>query len=82
MLGYPQLQSFAASPARISKIIRLNGRDIYRTTTVTRAVYVFRSSEQLGDSGGPLIDLKGRVLGVDCGSAVNDPATGFALTAR
>jgi S1-C subfamily serine protease len=34
-----------------------------------------------GDSGGPLIDLDGRVLGVVFGAAVDDPDTGFVLTA-
>src|ERR1700682_4375901 len=82
MLGYPQLQSFAATPARIAEMIRLNGPDIYGTTTVIREVYTFKSIEEVGDSGGPLIDVNGRVLGVDFGSAGNDPNTGFALTAR
>jgi len=82
MLGYPQWQSFATTPARIAEMIRLNGPDIYRTTTVIREVYVFKSSEQVGDSGGPLIDRNGHVLGVEFGSAGNDPNTGFALTAR
>jgi S1-C subfamily serine protease len=35
-----------------------------------------------GDSGGPLIGLDGRVLGVVFGAAVDDPETGFVLTAK
>lgn len=31
--------------------------------------------------GGPLIDLNGQVLGVVFGAAVDDPDTGFVLTA-
>ena len=35
-----------------------------------------------GNSGGPLIDRDGRVLGVVFGAAVDDADTGFVLTAN
>ena len=35
-----------------------------------------------GDSGGPLLDLNGQVLGVVFGAAVDNPDTGFVLTAK
>ncbi|GFG55943.1 hypothetical protein MMUR_65740 [Mycolicibacterium murale] len=35
-----------------------------------------------GNSGGPLIDGQGRVLGVVFGAAVDDTDTGFVLTAK
>jgi S1-C subfamily serine protease len=82
VLGYPGGGSFAATPARIREIIELNGPDIYRTTTVTREVYTIRGTVRQGNSGGPLIDLNGRVLGVVFGAAVDDADTGFVLTAR
>ena len=37
---------------------------------------------EVGDSGGPIIDLDGKALGVAFGAAVEDPDTGFVLTAR
>jgi S1-C subfamily serine protease len=49
---------------------------------VTREVYTIRGTVKQGDSGGPLIDLNGQVLGVVFGAAVDDPETGFVLTAR
>jgi len=82
VLGYPGGGSFVATPARIREFIELNGPDIYRTTTVTREVYTIRGTVRQGDSGGPLIDLYGRVLGVVFGAAVDDPETGFVLTAN
>jgi S1-C subfamily serine protease len=82
VLGYPGGGSFVATPARIREVIELNGPDIYRTTTVTREVYTIRGTVRQGDSGGPLIDLDGRVLGVVFGAAVDDPDTGFVLTAK
>ncbi len=35
-----------------------------------------------GNSGGPLIDRNGKVLGVVFGAAVDDDDTGFVLTAN
>ena len=82
MLGYPGGGPFVATPARIRDIIQLNGPDIYRTTTVKREVYTIRGTVRQGDSGGPMIDLSGNVLGVVFGAAVDDPDTGFVLTAN
>jgi S1-C subfamily serine protease len=81
VLGYPGGGPFVVTPARIREIIDLSGPDIYRSTTVTREVYTIRGNVLQGDSGGPLIDLNGRVLGVVFGAAVDDPETGFVLTA-
>ncbi|MFZ0834131.1 MAG: acid resistance serine protease MarP [Mycobacterium sp.] len=81
VLGYPGGGAFVATPARIREVIELNGPDIYRTTTVTREVYTIRGTVRQGDSGGPLVDLDGGVIGVVFGAAVDDPETGFVLTA-
>ena len=82
VMGYPGGGEFTAVPARIRETIELNGPDIYRNTTVTRQVYTIRATVEQGNSGGPLIDLNGHVLGVVFGAAVDDNDTGFALTSR
>jgi S1-C subfamily serine protease len=82
VLGYPGGGTFTATPARIRENIKLSGPDIYRDPRpVTRDVYTIRASVEQGNSGGPLIDLDGHVLGVVFGAAVDDPDTGFVLTA-
>lgn len=82
VLGYPGGGNFTATPARIRELIKLSGPDIYRDPApVTRDVYTIRASVEQGNSGGPLIDLDGHVLGVVFGAAVDDPDTGFVLTA-
>ena len=82
VMGYPGGGDFTATPARIRETIELNGPDIYRTTTVTRQVYTIRGTVRQGNSGGPMIDRSGQVLGVVFGAAVDDADTGFVLTAE
>ena len=79
--GYPDGGPFVANPARIREVIELKGADIYRPTTVIRDVYTIRGRVGQGDTGGPQIDRSGRVLGMNLAAAVDDPETGFVLTA-
>jgi S1-C subfamily serine protease len=80
VLGYPLDGPYTARAARVRQRIQLNGPDIYGTQKVTRDVYTIRSIVKSGNSGGPLINPNGQVIGVVFGAAVDDPETGFALT--
>ena len=80
VLGYPLDGPYTARAARVRQRIQLNGPDIYGTQKVTRDVYTIRSTVKSGNSGGPLINPNGQVIGVVFGAAVDDPETGFALT--
>ncbi|UXA17687.1 acid resistance serine protease MarP [Mycobacterium sp. SMC-4] len=82
VMGYPGGGDFVATPARVRETIELNGPDIYRTKTVTREVYTIRGEVAQGNSGGPMINRGGKVLGVVFGAAVEDKDTGFVLTAE
>jgi len=82
LLGYPGGGDFVATPVCIREVGELNGPDIYRTGTVTREVYTIRGTVRQGNSGGPMIDRTGKVLGVVFGAAVDDADTGFVLTAN
>ena len=82
VLGFPGGGDFTATPARIRETIELNGPDIYHTTTVNREVYTIRGVVRQGNSGGPLVNRGGDVLGVVFGAAVDDTDTGFVLTAN
>jgi S1-C subfamily serine protease len=82
LVGYPEGGDVAAIPVRIRETIELNGPDIYHTTTVNRTVYTIRGTVKQGNSGGPMIDTDGKVLGVVFGAAVDDADTGFVLTAE
>lgn len=82
VLGYPLDGPYTASAARIRSRIDLPGPNIYDDRTENRDVYTVYAQVRSGNSGGPLIDTKGGVLGVVFGAAVDDPNTGFALTAQ
>jgi S1-C subfamily serine protease len=80
VLGYPLDGPYTASPGRVRKEISLRGPDIYSENQVTRDVYTLRAQVHSGNSGGPLVEQDGDVLGVVFGAAVDDSDTGFALT--
>ena len=80
-LGYPLDGPFTSTAATIRQRIQLRGPNIYESQTVTRDVYTIRGVVRSGNSGGPLIDPEGRVVGVVFGAAVDQGDTGFVLTA-
>ena len=82
VLGYPGGGPFAAYPARVRELVEIKAPDLYRVLTFSREVYAIRGKVGHGDSGGPLIDRDGRVLGMNFGAAVHDPDVGFVLTAK
>jgi uncharacterized membrane protein required for colicin V production len=80
VIGYPGGGPQTESPARIAEQIDARGSDIYRDAEVTRDVYVLAVSLQPGDSGAPLLDQDGDVVGLAFAIDPGDDATGYALT--
>jgi S1-C subfamily serine protease len=80
--GYPEDGPFFVGPARIRDRISVRGPDIYDNATVTREAYTIRGPVRSGNSGGPLLAPDGTVYGVIFAAAVDQPDTGFALTAQ
>lgn len=81
VVGYPMDGPYTASSARVRQRINLRGPDIYDANTVRRDVYTVRAQIRSGNSGGPMVDPSGQVTGVVFGASVENPETGFALTA-
>lgn len=81
VLGYPQDGPYDAQSARVSDVGKITGPDIYESGDVTREIYTIRSLVRNGNSGGPLVNPSGQVLGVIFAAAADDKNTGFALTA-
>jgi S1-C subfamily serine protease len=79
--GYPENGPVRAVPARIGSQRPVNGPNIYRTGTVTRAIYAVRATVKPGTSGGPLLAKNGKVYGVIFAASTTARDRGFALTA-
>jgi S1-C subfamily serine protease len=86
-IGYPGGQSLTVSAAVVDEIINAQGRDIYNETLVTRQIFVIDSTTatggpgvQPGNSGGPLVDLQGNVLGVIFAASTSQADRAYALT--
>lgn len=80
--GYPGDGPFTAVAARVRGTERARGFDIYQRSQVTREIYALRAKVRPGNSGGPLLTPNGDVYGVVFAAAVDDPDTGYALTAK
>jgi S1-C subfamily serine protease len=79
--GYPENGPFRPVAARVRGIENARGPDIYQSSEVTRQIYSVYAVVRPGNSGGPLLAPDGRVYGVVFAAAVDDPHTGYALTA-
>lgn len=81
VLGFPENGPFDARAARIRGRLDLRGPDIYGQGRVTRDVFSIRSLVRSGNSGGPLISPRGKVVGVIFAASISDAQTGYAVTA-
>ncbi|MGK2876646.1 MAG: MarP family serine protease [Nocardioides sp.] len=81
ILGYPNDGPFDVQAGRIRSVQKLRSPDIYGHGTAIREVYSLRGLVRPGNSGGPVTDSSGDVVGVVFAASVTDPDTGYALTA-
>lgn len=79
VLGYPNGGPFMASPARIVEIFTAVGRDIYGEAPIERDVYALRADIKPGNSGGPVLDEDGDVIGVIFARSTEYDGVGYAV---
>jgi S1-C subfamily serine protease len=80
VIGYPGGGDETVSPAVIDKSTAAEGRDIYSNSLVTRQIWIVESQVRPGNSGGPLVDLQGHVLGLVFAASSSNPSQAYALT--
>lgn len=78
--GFPLNGPYQSSPARVRQVIDARGEDIYGRPGVVREVYSLFADVEPGNSGGPLLDPSGAVVGVIFAKSLDDGDTGYALT--
>jgi S1-C subfamily serine protease len=80
VVGYPEDGPLTVGPAAVTADLMAEGRDIYNQALVIRDVYQLEAQIRPGNSGGPLLDALGRVIGVVFSRSTVDSNVGYALT--
>jgi S1-C subfamily serine protease len=80
ILGFPQNGPYDVQAARVRADQRLRSPDIYGHGTVIRDVLSLRGLIRPGNSGGPVVDSAGHVVGMVFAASVTYSETGYALS--
>jgi S1-C subfamily serine protease len=80
LFGHPGGGPLRQAPVRIAEQIVARGTDITRTTPTEREVFVLAAVTAPGDSGGPIVDPAGRVIGVMFAYDISRQSTAYTLT--
>ena len=80
VIGYPGGESEQVVPAAVSGTELARGYNIYGDTEVTRDIEVLAAHVIPGNSGGPMVDSSGTVVGLVFAASTTDPNQGYALT--
>ena len=82
VIGYPNDGPLTITPARAGETRLLLGDDAYGAGPFERAMLTLRGVVRHGNSGGPLVDSRGRVLGTVFAATTEGPAGGLAIPNR
>jgi len=81
VLGHPGGQEqLRAAPAAVRQRINAVGTDLYDARSTQREVFVLAAALRPGDSGAPLINTSGSLMGVAFAIAPDRPGTSYAVT--
>jgi S1-C subfamily serine protease len=79
VLGYPENGPYAVSPARLGDTSAVISEDAYGNGPIQRSIAFLRGSVRSGNSGGPLVDSRGRVMATVFAATTSGPPGGFAI---
>lgn len=80
VLGYPEDGPLVVGAAGVDESLTAAGRNIYNQGYVVRKVYQLSAEVRPGNSGGPLLDAAGEVIGVVFSRSTVYPDVGYALS--
>ncbi len=79
VLGYPENGGFQIAPARLGSTRQVVSEDAYGRGPEQREMTSLRGTVRSGNSGGPVVDMKGRVLATVFASTTNGPPGGYGV---
>jgi S1-C subfamily serine protease len=82
VLGYPENGPYTLSPARVGETRATLSEDSYGEGTVDRTITALSGAVRSGNSGGPLVDGDGRVIGIVFAATTSGIPGGFAIPAE
>jgi S1-C subfamily serine protease len=82
VLGYPENGPYALEPARIGETRATISDDSYGNGPVERTITALSGGVRSGNSGGPLVDGDGHVVGTVFAATTSGPPGGFAIPAE
>lgn len=82
VLGYPENGPYTLEPARIGETRATISDDSYGNGPVERTITALSGAVRSGNSGGPLVDPDGKVVGTVFAATTSGPRGGFAIPAE
>jgi S1-C subfamily serine protease len=79
VLGYPENGPFTIAPARLGATGPVITQDSYGRGPVTRELTALRGEVRSGNSGGPVVDAAGRVMGTVFAATTQGKPGGYAV---
>jgi S1-C subfamily serine protease len=79
VLGYPENGPYTMTPARIGDTRQTLSEDSYGRGPIQRTITALGGDVRSGNSGGPLLNADGYVVGVVFAATTRGPAGGFAV---
>lgn len=79
VLGYPENGPYAVAAARIGDTSDVISEDSYGDGPIQRPIAFLRGSVRSGNSGGPLVDSRGRTMATVFAATTTGPPGGFAV---
>jgi S1-C subfamily serine protease len=79
VLGYPRNGPYAVDPARFGGVREAISEDSYGRGPLRRTLVSLRGTVRSGNSGGPLVDPRGRVMATIFAATTSGPPGGFAI---